>query len=158
MLTTFSTFEPLTNITRYKPERFLTTTQSNHISLLLKQQEESEGWVHVLSHVRFFVIPWTVAHQAPLSVELSRQEYWSRFPTPGDPPDPNSLCSISCIGRWILYHWDTWEAREWRTKPLPQSQWARKEKFSPGLLNADSYSYQQTTSNYLSNPDTLPQV
>ena len=33
---------------------------------------------------------WTVAHQAPLSMEFSRQEYWSRlpFPSPGDLPDP----------------------------------------------------------------------
>ena len=33
-----------------------------------------------------FVIPWTVACQAPLSIEFSRQEYWSGlpFPTPGD--------------------------------------------------------------------------
>ena len=44
----------------------------------------------LLSHVRLFVIPWTVASQAPLSVESSRQEYWSMlpFPTPGDRPDP----------------------------------------------------------------------
>ena len=36
------------------------------------------------------VTPWTVAHQAPLSLGLSRQEYWSRlpFPSPGDLPDP----------------------------------------------------------------------
>ena len=36
------------------------------------------------------VIPWTVAHQAPLSMGFSRQEYWSGlpFPSPGDPPDP----------------------------------------------------------------------
>ena len=35
------------------------------------------------------VIPWTVAHQAPLSMEISRQEYWSglTFPTPGDLPN-----------------------------------------------------------------------
>ena len=35
------------------------------------------------------VIPWTVAHQAPLSMEFSRQEYWSglAFPSPGDLPD-----------------------------------------------------------------------
>ena len=35
-------------------------------------------------------ILWTVAHQAPLSVEFSRQEYWSRlpFPSPLDIPDP----------------------------------------------------------------------
>ena len=35
-------------------------------------------------------MPWTVAHQAPLAMEFSRQEYWSRltFPPPGDLPDP----------------------------------------------------------------------
>ena len=38
------------------------------------------------------VIPWTVACQAPLSIEFSRQEYWSGlpFPIPGDPPDPGT--------------------------------------------------------------------
>ncbi|XDA79538.1 hypothetical protein R6Z07F_009548 [Ovis aries] len=37
-----------------------------------------------------FVTPQTVAHQAPLSMEFSRQEYWSGllFPTPGDLPNP----------------------------------------------------------------------
>ena len=36
------------------------------------------------------VTPWTVAHQAPLSMEFPRQEYWSGlpFPSPGDLPDP----------------------------------------------------------------------
>ena len=34
--------------------------------------------------------PWTVAHLAPLSMEFSRQEYWSGLPFPalGDLPDP----------------------------------------------------------------------
>ena len=34
--------------------------------------------------------PWTIAHQAPLFVEFSRQEYWSGvpFPSPGDLPNP----------------------------------------------------------------------
>ena len=34
--------------------------------------------------------PWTVAHQAPLSMGFSRQEHWSGlpFPSPGDLPDP----------------------------------------------------------------------
>ena len=43
-----------------------------------------------LSHVRLFETPWTVAHQVPLSMEFSRQEYWSGFPFPpsGDLPDP----------------------------------------------------------------------
>ena len=44
----------------------------------------------VLSCVQFFAIPWTVAHQAPLSMEFSRQGYWSGvpFPSPGNLPDP----------------------------------------------------------------------
>ena len=39
---------------------------------------------------RLFVSPWTVAHQAPLSMGFSRQEYWNGlpFPSPGDLPDP----------------------------------------------------------------------
>ena len=43
----------------------------------------------LLSHVRLFATPWTVAHQAPLSMGFSRQEYWSGLPCPpGDFPDP----------------------------------------------------------------------
>ena len=43
-------------------------------------------WVKLLSHVRLFATPWTVAPQAPLSMGFSRQEYWSGlpFPSPGD--------------------------------------------------------------------------
>ena len=39
--------------------------------------------------VRLFAIPWTVAHQSPLSLGFPRQGYWSGlpFPSPGDPPD-----------------------------------------------------------------------
>ena len=40
----------------------------------------------VLSHVRLFETPWTEARQAPLSRELSRQEYWNGLP--GDLSDP----------------------------------------------------------------------
>ena len=43
-----------------------------------------------LSHVRLFATPWTLAHQAPLSVGFSRQKYQSElpFPSPEDLPDP----------------------------------------------------------------------
>ena len=46
--------------------------------------------VKLLSRVRLFVTPWTVAHQAPLSMGFSRQEYWSGlpFPSSGNIPDP----------------------------------------------------------------------
>ena len=42
------------------------------------------------SHVWLFVTPWTVAHQTPLSMGLSRQKYWSGLPCcpPGDLPNP----------------------------------------------------------------------
>ena len=42
-----------------------------------------------LSRVWLFAAPWTIAHQAPLSMEFSRQDYWSGlpFPSPGDLPD-----------------------------------------------------------------------
>ena len=41
------------------------------------------------SRVQLFTTPWTVAHQAPLSMDFSRQEYWSGlpFPSPGDLPN-----------------------------------------------------------------------
>ena len=46
--------------------------------------------VCMLSCVQLFVTPWTITHQAPLSMGFSRQEYWSGlpFPTPGDLPNP----------------------------------------------------------------------
>ena len=52
--------------------------------------------------------PVNVAHKAPLSMELSRQEYWSRLPgpPPGNLPkagmEPASL--VFCSGRGIFYH------------------------------------------------------
>ena len=36
----------------------------------------------LLSHVRLFATPWTLAGQAPLSMGFSRQEYWSGLPFP----------------------------------------------------------------------------
>ena len=59
------------------------------------------------SRVQLFVTPWTLAHQATLSMGFSRQEYWSRlpFPPPGDLPDsgikPTSFSSPALAGR----HW-----------------------------------------------------
>ena len=44
----------------------------------------------LLDCVQLFAIPWTVTHQAPMSMGFSRQEYWSGlpFPTLWDLPDP----------------------------------------------------------------------
>ena len=57
-----------------------------------------------LSHVLLFVTPWTIALQDPLSMEFSRQEYWSGLPlpTPRNLPDPGikpaSLASPALTG------------------------------------------------------------
>ena len=56
------------------------------------------------SRVWLFVIPWTVARQAPLSMGFSGQEHWSGLPCPppGDLPDPGvkpaSLVSPALAG------------------------------------------------------------
>ena len=61
----------------------------------------------VVYHIRLFASPWTVACQAPLSVEFSRQKYWSglQFPSPGDLPDPEikpeSPASQALAGRFF---------------------------------------------------------
>ena len=46
--------------------------------------------------------PWTVASQAPLSMELSRQEYWSGlpFPSSGDLPNPGIKPMSLCLLYW----------------------------------------------------------
>ena len=64
--------------------------------------------------VRQFVTLWTVAHQAPLSIRFSKQEYWSGFPCPppGDLPDPGikltSFMSPVLAGGFFTS--TTWEA------------------------------------------------
>ena len=54
------------------------------------------------SYVWLIVTLWTVAWQAPLSVEFSRQEYWTGLPcpTPGDLPDPGTKFASLCLLHW----------------------------------------------------------
>ena len=66
--------------------------------------------------VRICVTPWTVAHQASLSMEFSRQEYWNGLPlpAPGDLPDPRieseSPPSPELAGEFFTTS-TTWEAQ-----------------------------------------------
>ena len=63
--------------------------------------------MHACSHVQLFATLWTVAHQVPLSMGFSRQEYWSGLPylPPGEPPDPGieptSAVSLALAGRFF---------------------------------------------------------
>ena len=71
-----------------------------------------------LGCVQLFVIPWTVTHQAPLTMEFSWQEYRSGLPSPspGDPPDPGiELMSPTLAGRFFtaepLYFMYMWKVK-----------------------------------------------
>ena len=77
----FSNFENGGNFSKFK---FL----KNMVLLFFYIERNCE--VKSLSRVQLFATPWAVAHQAPLSMEFSRQEYWSGLPVPssGDLPNP----------------------------------------------------------------------
>ena len=69
----------------------------------------------LLSRVRLFATPWTVAHQASLSMGFSRQEIleWVAISSSSGsclPRNQTHVSWISCTGRWILSNRDTWEA------------------------------------------------
>ena len=70
---------------------FVLTVIANHYTyswaFLVAQMVKK---VKSLSRVQLFGASWTVAYQAPPSIEFSRQEYWSGlpFPSPGDLPNP----------------------------------------------------------------------
>ena len=55
-------------------------------------------------HVQLCATLWSVARQAPLSVEFSRQEYWSGlpFPTPGNLPNPRIEPVSALAGRFFI--------------------------------------------------------
>ena len=59
---------------------------------------------------------WTVARPATLSMELSRQEYWSGLPFAIlrdllDLGNRTRVSHVSCVGRQILFHSATWETQ-----------------------------------------------
>ena len=60
----------------------------------------------MLSHVWLFVTPWTVAHQAPLSMEFFRQEYWNELPFPPPGMEPVLLLIFSTV-IYLSYDWES---------------------------------------------------
>ena len=74
-----------------------------------------------LSCVQVFAAPWTVAHQALLPMEFSRQEHWNglSFPTPGNLPNPGiepvSVAFPALAGRFFTTStaWEAPTGSEW---------------------------------------------
>jgi len=93
----------------------------------------------LLSHVRLFANPWTVACRISLSMEFSRQEYWSRlpFPTPVDLPDPRTETVSPELADRFFVSWDAkinsefwiqkvWEEDRKRTWPFLRKEQQQK--------------------------------
>ena len=64
--------------------------------------------VKSLSRVRLFATPWTAAYQAPLSMGVSRQEYWSGWPVPSPPINERLLKYIHSAFEQLLSAWFFW--------------------------------------------------
>ena len=64
---------------------------------------------HGLGRVRLFATPWTVAHQAPLSMGIfqARILEWTAISSSRASSQPRYQTHISCTGRQVLYHWAT---------------------------------------------------
>ena len=95
LLITYNPFSPLQNLLAHLDHFFLLSFLPHFAYSTWAHQARPvfSGFClrsESLSHVWLFAIPWTVAFQAPLSVEFSRQEYWSELPflSSEDLPDP----------------------------------------------------------------------
>ena len=102
--------------------------------------------VCVLSHVWLFATPLTVAHQAPLSMGFSRQDYWSglQLPPPGNLPNPGTeLASLAFTGKFLttespakpgdLLRWTLSPGHEQLPYPATPQHNSRGESMSPIL-------------------------
>ena len=67
-----------------------------------------------LSRVQLFATPWTVAHQAPLSMDIlqSRILEWAAMPSSSGPSQPREQTQISHIAGGFFTIWATREAQE----------------------------------------------
>ena len=72
------------------PHRLFKSVSSDSCQQKASNHLQFARLIRHFSCVRLFVTPWTVAHQASLSMGFSRKEYWSGlpFPSPGNLLDP----------------------------------------------------------------------
>jgi len=109
----------------------------------------------VLSHLWLFATLWTVAHQTPLSMGFSRQEYWSRlpFPIPVDLSNPRIETPSPCLlhYRWILYLWATGEAK----LNIALSQIYKTSSYSPEAIYSKLAKYTQKIQLLSQRPDVF---
>ena len=81
--------------------KFSSLKLSTKLSLSFKTKMPECVCAQLLSHVQLFAAPWMIAHQAPLSMELFKQEYWNRLPFP--PPGHLPHSGIELLLLHLLY-------------------------------------------------------
>ena len=104
-----------------------------------KQKCEKSSMTHIkflcmLSHVGLFVTPWTVAHQAPLSMGFFSQEYWNELPFPllGDLPNPGiepAFPASPLIFSTVIYLSYDWESRSCIVLHSIKGPWGSRWQF-----------------------------
>ena len=100
------------------------------------------------SCVQLFATLWTLAHQAPLSMGFSRQEFWSRLPCPSPGDLPNSrdgtqvITCVSCISRQVGSDSLSINVRDMGSIPgSVKIPWRRKSQPTPVLVPRKSYGW-----------------
>ena len=130
---------------------------SLRLKFLLSSGDLSIKWFYclsmyacALSHVRLFSTLWTIARQAPLSMGLPRQEYWSRlpFPTPGDLPNPGIEPASPALAGRFFTSWATREAQVFIYKFINLyiimfALFTKKTDMPPGAFQAQKHCPQQ---------------
>ena len=105
--------------------------------------------VHLPTHfscIQLFVTPWTVAHQASLSMGFSRQERWSGlpFPPPGDLPDagikpPSPGTPALQADSLPLSHWESPEHTGTPKEKTVSAQGTRMSSLAGGFIHSWSF-------------------
>ena len=76
--------------------------------------------VKSLSRVWLLATPWTAAHQAPLSMGFSRQEYWSGVPSPSLNREL-TRCNYEYY-HFIRHSWEEYNVQTWHLKRIKKKQ------------------------------------
>ena len=124
---------PLETLTQRSP--ISTSRTQNSPWKFCKQPDQCLLVPSRFSHGQLFVTPWTVTHQAPLSLEFSWQEYWSGLPFPslGDPPnpeiEPTSLRSPALAGWFFTTSPPGKPLDQCLWDPVLQSDWGCSAKY-----------------------------
>ena len=116
-------------------------------------------YVGVLCCVQLFATPWTIAHQAPLSMGFPRQEYWNRLPFsfPGNLPNPGiKPTSPASAGRFFITKPTekskqrdcAWEKQRLENKNMYLHQFANPCDFSLVMLNSPDIGYRRHILNW----------